>query len=103
MGSQNRYEADEGLPPIDYLLRIGAAGADWYWIVTGERIAGESLSDPEARAVDALRRVAEPMRTIAVEQLELLANRLGREAERAATAYRPQLHEPKSAFRSETD
>ena len=37
LGSQNRYEQGEGLPPLDYLLKLGDDGVDWHWIVTGER------------------------------------------------------------------
>ena len=33
--SQHRFESG-ALPSTEYLLRIGEAGADWYWIVTGD-------------------------------------------------------------------
>lgn len=51
LGSQHRYEAGD-LPPIDYLLRIGEAGADWYWIVTGQR-ADMVLTAYQAALLDA--------------------------------------------------
>lgn len=55
LGTQSRYEAG-GLPSTEYLLRIGDAGADWYWIVTGTRIA-DRLSGEESQLVDRFRAI----------------------------------------------
>ena len=43
------------MPPGDYFLRLGEAGIDWYWVLTGNRIAGESLSDDVLDLVSAYR------------------------------------------------
>lgn len=53
LNTQHRYESGT-LPPIDYLLRIGEAGSDWFWIVTGQRI-GDALSLQESSFLDAIR------------------------------------------------
>lgn len=37
---------------MEYLLRIGAAGADWYWIMTGRRSA-DVLDGPTSEMADA--------------------------------------------------
>lgn len=55
LNTQHRYESGT-LPPIEYLLRIGEAGADWYWVVTGQRI-GDALSQQETAFLDAFRQL----------------------------------------------
>lgn len=55
LNTQHRYEAGT-FPPVEYLLRVGEAGADWYWIVTGRRI-GDALSQEETAFLDAFRQM----------------------------------------------
>lgn len=53
LNTQNRYEGGT-TPSVEYLMRIGEAGADWYWIVTGQRIA-DALTPEESRLIDCFR------------------------------------------------
>lgn len=70
LNTQNRYEGGT-TPSVEYLLRIGQAGADWYWIVTGQRI-GDSLSQNETAFLDAFRQLDD----IGREALLLVAQRM---------------------------
>ncbi|WP_179043588.1 helix-turn-helix domain-containing protein [Sphingobium lactosutens] len=70
LNTQNRYEGGT-MPSVEYLLRIGEAGADWYWIVTGQRI-GDALSQQESAFLDAFRKLDDVGR----EALLLVATRM---------------------------
>lgn len=69
--TQSRYEQG-ALPASDYLLRIGAAGADWYWIVTGNRIAG-ALSDDAAEIVSLFEGLPSFLRGVALATIKAMA------------------------------
>lgn len=56
LNTQNRYEGGT-IPSLEYLLRIGEAGADWFWIATGRRTA-DTLSAEESELVDRFRSVS---------------------------------------------
>lgn len=70
--TQHRYEAG-GLPSTEYLLRIGAAGADWYWIITGERIEGVTLDEKSFELVDCFRRLTPPIQATILAHIRQLA------------------------------
>ena len=55
LNTQGRYEAGAA-PPLEYLLRIGEAGADWIWIVTGQR-RHDLLSASETALLDSFRSI----------------------------------------------
>lgn len=103
LNSQNRYEGGRLSPPIDYLLRIGTAGADWYWIVTGKRVAGDVLTDVQARAVAALRRLDQRLAEAAVAQIEVLADQMADEPAPADYRSERTFHDDRPGFRSKTD
>jgi transcriptional regulator with XRE-family HTH domain len=50
LNTQSRYESKD-LPALEYLLRIAEAGADWYWIVSGQRVVN-ALDDRAAEVAE---------------------------------------------------
>jgi transcriptional regulator with XRE-family HTH domain len=67
VNTQLGYETGT-MPPIDYLLRLGEAGVDWYWVITGNRIEGDSLSDDVLELVDAFRALPSNFQSLVVKQ-----------------------------------
>lgn len=72
LNTQNRYEGGT-VPSVEYLLRIGEAGADWYYIVTGQRI-GDALSQNETAFLDAFRQLDEVGREAILMVAQRMAN-----------------------------
>ncbi|AOH85748.1 hypothetical protein AWL63_19150 [Sphingomonas panacis] len=75
LNSQHRYEAG-ALPSTEYLLRIGSAGADWYWIVTGQRIAGAPLDDEAAAMLEAFAALPAAVKLLLVQHAQGLCRAL---------------------------
>lgn len=73
LNTQNRYEGGTP-PPIDYLLRIGQAGADWYWIVTGNRIDTEPLDEVSAEIVNLLRQLPSELALVMLNHVRQLVD-----------------------------
>ncbi len=61
------------MPSVEYLLRIGAAGADWYWIVTGQRIA-DALGPDESRVVDLFKAASHEARSAVLAVLQCMVS-----------------------------
>jgi len=74
LNTQNRYEGGT-TPSIEYLLRIGEAGADWYWIISGQR-AGGSISHTEARLVNLFRSLGDDAQSAVFTVLECMADNM---------------------------
>ncbi|TWH96030.1 hypothetical protein IQ35_01119 [Sphingobium wenxiniae] len=72
LNTQHRYESGT-LPSIEYLLRIGDAGADWYWILSGQRVS-DSISQGEARLVDLFRLLGPTAQGAVFTVLECMVN-----------------------------
>lgn len=72
LNTQSRYESG-GLPSTEYLLRIGSAGADWYWVITGQRI-GDALSAEESAFLDAFRQMDDVGRQAILMVAQRMAN-----------------------------
>ena len=104
--TQNRYEGGTP-PPIDYLLRIGDAGADWYWIVTGRRLAGELIEDDAAELLGIFRALPALFKGIALDQIRALAGHAATNLDLVAagtglaeTHGSPKIHDAKRNYRS---
>lgn len=69
--SQHRYEAG-ALPPTEYLLRIGEAGADWFWIITGKERLGETLTPLAQQLVEAYMLLPAPFQRALLENAHSL-------------------------------
>jgi len=74
LNTQHRYESGT-MPSVEYLLRIGDAGADWYWIVSGQRAAG-SISQAEARLVDLFRSLGATAQEAVFTVLDCMVNNM---------------------------
>lgn len=59
--TQIRYESDEGSPTLDYLDRIGDAGADIIYIVSGER-SGKARYESPLEAMQVVIEVQEELK-----------------------------------------
>ena len=75
LNTQHRYESG-GLPSLEYMLRIGEAGADWYWIITGQHINAEPLDSQTAELVKLFQRLPDQFKPIALGQLRILNEQL---------------------------
>jgi transcriptional regulator with XRE-family HTH domain len=89
LGTQHRYESGSALPATEYLLRIGSAGADWVFIMTGERSI-DSLSPDETEIVDAVRQLDLMQRHALSTMLEAFTN--------PGVISTAALHDPKARF-----
>lgn len=72
LNSQHRYEAG-ALPPTEYLLRIGEAGADWYWIVTGTQRSSNTLTAEAQDMVEAFMALPAPIQATLLDHARGLA------------------------------
>jgi transcriptional regulator with XRE-family HTH domain len=97
LNTQNRYEAGT-IPPIEYLLRIGEAGADWYWIITGQRI-GDGLSQEESRIVDLFRAASPEAKAAVLAVLQCMVPNMHAAAPMGGAD--ATLHDKQSTFRGE--
>lgn len=91
LGTQSRYEAG-GVPATEYLLRIGEAGADWFWIVTGTERSAHSLNPVAQQMVDAFMALPPALQTALIEHARCLGRTTGQLAA-APTNDRPTLQD----------
>jgi len=75
LNTQNRYEAG-GVPATEYLLMIGKAGADWYWILTGNRIS-VALQGEAAELLRLFMQLPSELRPLAIDQLRAVVKHCG--------------------------
>lgn len=69
--SQGRYENGE-LPSFEYLLRLGEAGVDWYWVVSGSRVSGRAISDSAAQLIAAFDLLGDRVRMAVLSHVQAL-------------------------------
>jgi transcriptional regulator with XRE-family HTH domain len=72
LSTQHRYEAG-GLPSLEYLLRIGKAGADWVWIITGRKLLTDSLDEASMEVLETFNGLTTFLKGVALAQLQVLA------------------------------
>jgi transcriptional regulator with XRE-family HTH domain len=106
LNTQNRYEGGTS-PPVEYLIRIGQAGVDWYWIVTGLKAPVTPLEGESAELLSLFARLSPAMKQVALTQLGALLQvserlQLGGASDAsssAAAGAQPAVHSPKKEFR----
>ncbi|MCW2366565.1 transcriptional regulator with XRE-family HTH domain [Sphingobium sp. B7D2B] len=75
LNTQNRYEGGTS-PPVEYLLRIGAAGADWFWIITGQHMETDPLDSQTAQLVQLYKTLPDFLKSIALAQVRVMADQI---------------------------
>ncbi|WP_264614653.1 helix-turn-helix domain-containing protein [Sphingobium sp. B10D3B] len=75
LNTQSRYESG-GLPTLDYLQRIAGVGADWFWIITGQRIEADPLDSQTAQLVQLFKPLPDFVKSIALAQVRVLADQI---------------------------
>lgn len=102
LGTQSRYEGG-ALPATEYLLRIGEVGANWQWIVTGQRIAGAALDDDAAAMLEAFAALPAEVKLVIVDHAQGLCRALGVSTSMSKINDARTLQDSRSEFRSEAD
>lgn len=106
LNTQSRYE--QGSPPaLEYLMRIGDAGADWYWILTGLKAPSAPLDGQSAELLSLFNRLSPALKQIALTQLGALLQvsehlQLGATGDGSPSApagVQSAVHSPKKKFR----
>jgi transcriptional regulator with XRE-family HTH domain len=82
LNTQSGYESGT-LPPLDYLLRIGEAGIDWYWVVTGNRITGDPLNDSALDLLAVFNALPDEIQALVLMHAHALKNAFVARAEKA--------------------
>lgn len=101
LNTQHRYEAG-GLPSTEYLLRIGDAGADWFWVLTGRRIPDDTLDSEQADLIRIFASLPPKVRLAMIEHMRSISDALDIANDRPSNATQPAItiHDVKPEYRS---